>query len=94
MKLSQLEMFIFLKENLPSHNVEIEGNKIVGKRLINSRSFASFKITFLKNGMYSVKATRGRTIRYDNVLDLFNLMGHFSYFTDHKNARELLEVSN
>ncbi len=78
--MNQTEMFNYLKKNLTSHTVEMEGNKILGKRLIKSRSFSNFKITFLKNkNEVSITTYHGRTLRYNNHDDLFCLMGAFSY---------------
>ena len=77
---TQIEMYDYLKENVSSHNLKITDNVIVGKKRIKSRSFSSFKITYLKNGEVSIKSTSypSRTIRYSNEKDLFCHMGSFS----------------
>jgi len=77
--MKQEEMYRYLKENVPSHKIKMEGNKILGKRLIKSRSFSSFKITFLKNeDEVSITTYHGRTLRYKDEQDLFCLMGSFT----------------
>lgn len=90
--LTQNEMFGFLKENLSSHSVEIQENKIIAKRLINSRSFASFKLTFKKNGTVSLLTTGGRTLNYSDVNDLFCVMGSFSSLKERYNLEESQSV--
>lgn len=64
-------MYAYLTGNVTSHDVTIEGNKIIGKRLIKTSSFRSFTITFLKCGKeVSIVTSRGRTIRFDDEQDL------------------------
>lgn len=78
MKMTQEEMVEYLIKNINSHRLEVDGNKILGKRLYKSRSFSNFKITFLKSGEVSITAYKGVTLRYDNERDLFNMMGAFT----------------
>lgn len=78
MKMTINEMFQYLNKNIHSHVVEIDGNKIIGERLIKSRSFSNFKITFLKSGEVSITTFHGRTLKYNNEQDLFNMMGAFT----------------
>lgn len=77
--MNQKEMFNYFQERLHSHDVTLEGNKIKGKRLINSRSFSSFTIRFLKNSNeVSINTGHGVTLRYSDQDELFCIMGAFS----------------
>jgi hypothetical protein len=77
---SLIEMYRVLIDNVKSHTFDIEGNSIIAKRKIKSRSFSSFKITYLKNGEISYKSTSydSFTLRFSNDQDMFCLSGSVS----------------
>lgn len=77
---SLIEMYRFLIDNVKSHIFDIEGNSIIAKRRIKSRSFSSFKITYLKNGEISYKSTSygSFTLRFSDEQDLFCQLGAVS----------------
>lgn len=80
MNMTQAEMVNYLHNNISSHKIEVEENKILGERIIKSSSFSNFKITFLKNkDEVSITTYKGRTLRFGNKEDLFCLMGAFSH---------------
>lgn len=90
--MNQNEMFEYLQGRCVYHHITMEGNKIKGKRLIVSRSFNSFTITFLNNSdEISIKAGRGRTLKFSNQDDLFCFMGSFSYILDDKEYEKALK---
>lgn len=77
---TQIQMYEYLLKKLPSHNVEMVGNKIIAKKLIMSRSFSNFSINYLKNGQVSlsIMVKSAKTIRYSDDEILFRNMGSFS----------------
>lgn len=78
---NQIEMYNYLKDVITSHSISIEDNKIIAKRKYRiGDSFASFIITYLKNGKISVKCTSypSKTLRFNNDNDLINHLGCMS----------------
>jgi len=78
---SQTQMLSFLDENLLYHEVKTKGNKIICRRTVNSRSFSSFKLTFLKTGEVSLNV-RSYTERFTSESDMFNFMGAFAFLNN------------
>ena len=73
-----IEMYHYLKKHLSSHTVEISDNTIIAKRLIKTRSFASFKLTYLKNIneiSYRGMTNNSCTLRFKNDEDLICQLG-------------------
>ena len=79
--IKQSELLELLNSTIKSHEIRSEGNKIIAKRLIQSRNFANFTITYLKNshGVISLAIPGGRTLRYNNTQDLLIALGSVSY---------------
>lgn len=75
---NQIEMYNYLKDIITSHSISMKGNKIIAKRKYKiGDSFASFIISYLKNGEASVKCTSypSRTLRFNNDDDLICHLG-------------------
>jgi hypothetical protein len=87
---NQLQMLNYLGENIPSHEFKAQKNKIIAKRLIKTDSFASFKITFLKNGQLSLNIGRW-TKRYNNEIDLYTTLNGVSYTKGYKPLTDKIE---
>ncbi|MGN7300422.1 hypothetical protein [Ferdinandcohnia sp. SAFN-114] len=85
---TQQQMFSFLQRTLLSHDVELVGNKIKAKKLLKSRSFSSFKLTYLKNGQ-EVSLNAGKyTKRYTSDDELLNLIHSFGFYKENKTLWE------
>lgn len=77
------EMYEYLKEHIKSHSFEIVDNSIIAKRNYKSRSFASFKLTYLKkSNEISFKNTsfESHTLRFANEEYLISHLGCVASF--------------
>lgn len=73
---NQIQMLGFLNENISSHEFKSGNNKIYGKKLIGSRSFCNFTITFLKNVKDQISLSmQGVTKRYKDENELIRVLG-------------------
>lgn len=77
----QAQLGAYLNQILTSHTIVINGNKIYGKKAINHRSFSNFVITYLKNGMVSLKIGNWSE-RYDNESELMNTLRGVASFIE------------
>lgn len=77
------EMYEYLKEHVKSHSFEIADNNIVAKRNYKSRSFASFKLTYLKKSnqiAFKNISFESYTLRFSNEKELLCQLGSVASF--------------
>lgn len=73
------KMFEYLQQNLISHTVKIEDNKIKAKKKHNWGRFLNFTLTYLKNNEVSLSlSVPSKTRRYNSNTDLFRDLGAFA----------------
>lgn len=90
---NQIQMIHFLTENIATHEFQSKGNKTYGRKLIGSRSFKNFTLTFFKSGEVSLSGSGFNTLRYNNENKLIAGLGSMVSFNGnvYENAQYQLE---
>lgn len=74
MKIRAIAQMSSYLSQLPCHEISVDNNIIKAKSLIRSSSFPSFQIRYMKDCV-SLKASVGKTIRYNSEEGLLSAMG-------------------